>query len=66
MGDYEVTKDGMELARKEVSVTGKPECKVRQVAVAIAKGHMVYSMGYDEYIKNAKSEFIKEENLYEN
>lgn len=59
-GIYEVTKDGLELIRKEVSLSGKPECKARQVAIAFAKGHVVFSMAYDDFIKNAsKSEFVE-------
>lgn len=58
---YDITKDGLELSREEVMISGKPECKTRQVAAPIAKGHVVFTMAYDEFVKNAKSEFIKEE-----
>lgn len=58
---YDVTRDGLELVRKEVIPRGKPKCEGRQVTIAIAKGHVVYTMAYDDFIKNAKAEFIKEE-----
>ena len=59
---YEVTPDGAELVRKEVIASGKPKCEGSQVAITIAKGHVVFTMAYDDFIKNAtKSEFIKEE-----
>ena len=59
---YDMTEDGLELTRKEVTLQGRPEYKSNQVAVPIAKGHVVFTMGYDEFVKNAtKSEFIKEE-----
>lgn len=59
---YEQSKDGLELIRKEVSLYGKPECRVRQIAVPIAKGHVLFTMAYDDFVKNAfKSDFIKEE-----
>ena len=57
---YELTNDGMELVRKEVLASGKPKCEKNQVAVSIAKGHAVFTMAYDDFIKNAiKSEFIE-------
>ena len=58
---YEVAKDGLKFLRKDVNVSGKPECEIGQVAVAIAKGHVVFTMSYDEFVKNANSEFIEEE-----
>lgn len=60
---YESTNDGITLVRKEVLARGKPKMCGEQVAIAIAKGHVVFTMAYDEFVKNAtKSEFIKEEN----
>ena len=62
---YELTSEGMELVRKEVFTAGKPKCAKNQVAAPIAKGHVVFTMAYDDFVKNAsKSEFIeiKEEN----
>lgn len=61
---YELTKDGLELVRKEVIVRGQPGrpiCEKNHVAFPIAKGYLVFTMAYDDFIKNAKSEFIKEE-----
>lgn len=58
---YGATRDGLELVRREVILRGKPKCKGSQVAITIAKGHVVFTMAYDDFIKNAKSEFIKEE-----
>lgn len=59
---YELTNEGMELVRKEVLAGGKPKCEKNQVAAPIAKGHVVFTMGLDEFVKNAtKSEFIKED-----
>ena len=64
---YETTKDGVNLVRKEVSLSGKPECKARQVAIAIAKGHVVFTMAYDDFVKNStKSEFVEEDTAHEN
>lgn len=61
---YELTKDGLDLICKKVSFSGKPECEVRQIAVPIAKGHVVFTMAYDDFVNNAiKSEFIKEDNI---
>lgn len=58
----DMPEDGLELTRKEVTLQGRPEYKINQVAAPIAKGHVVLTMGYDEFVKNAtKSEFIKEE-----
>ncbi len=57
---YELTSEGMELVRKEVLAGGKPKCEKNQVAVPIAKGHVLYSMSYEEFVKNASnSVFIK-------
>lgn len=59
---YEVTEDGLELSRKEVTFGGRPECKRTQHAVPIARGHVVFTMAYEDFMQNArKSEFIKEE-----
>lgn len=58
---YDATKDGLELVRKEVILRGNPKCEGSQVAITIAKGHVVFTMAYNDFIKNAKSEFIKEE-----
>ena len=64
---YEMSKDGLELVRKEVSLSGKPECKVSQVAIAIAKGHVVFTMAYDDFVKNStKSEFVEEDTTHGN
>lgn len=63
---YEQSEDGLELIRKEVSLSGKPECKVRQIALPIAKGHVLFTMAYDDFVENAKSEFIKEETAHGN
>lgn len=58
---YEVSEDGLELCRKQVTFRGKPECKMNQHAIPIAKGHVLFSMSYDDFIKNAsKSDFVKE------
>ena len=57
---YELTSEGMELVRKEVFAGGKPKCEKNQVAVPIAKGYVVFTMAYDDFVKNAnKSEFIE-------
>ena len=59
---YELTNDGMKLVRKEVLASGKPKCEGGQVAITIAKGHVVFTMAYEDFMQNAtKSEFIKEE-----
>lgn len=59
---YESTKDGLELVRKEVLLRGRPVCEKAQVAITIAKGHVLYTMAYEDFIQNAnKSEFIEEE-----
>lgn len=64
---YELTNDGMELVRKEVLAGGKPKCDKNQVAAPIAKGHVLFTMAYDDFVENAtKSEFIKEEATYGN
>lgn len=34
---------------------------VAQVAITIANGYVLFTMAYDEFVKNAKSEFIKED-----
>lgn len=61
---YEQTKYGLDLICKKVSLSGKPECKVRQFAAPIAKGHVVYTMAYDDFVNNAiKTEDFKEENI---
>lgn len=59
---YKPTPDGVELVRKEVIASGKPKCEGSQIAITSAKGHVVFSMAYADFVKNAsKSEFIKEE-----
>lgn len=58
---YEKTNDGMELVREEIIATGKPKCEKNQVAILIAKGYVVSAMAYDDFVKNAKSEFVEEE-----
>lgn len=58
---YETTPEGLELVRQEVIISGKPKCEGKQIAAPITKGHVVSSMSYDDFIKKAKSEFIKEE-----
>ena len=59
---YEATEDGLELIRKEVTLHGRPDFKSNQVAAPIAKGHVVFTMRYEDFMQNAsKSEFIKEE-----
>lgn len=64
---YETSKDGVELVRNEVSLSGKPECKASQVAIAIAKGHVVFTTAYDDFVKNStKSEFVEEDTAHEN
>lgn len=64
---YEATKDGLELVRKEVILTGKPKCEKAQVAIPEAKGHVLYTMAYEDFIQNSiKSEFIEEETGNEN
>jgi len=58
---YETTNEGVELVSKEVILSGKPKCVGGQVAIPIAKGYVVFSMTYTDFVKNAiKSEFIKE------
>lgn len=51
----------MELVREEIIATGKPKCEKNQVAILIAKGYVVSAMAYDDFVKNAKSEFVEEE-----
>lgn len=58
---YEITSEGLELVHQDVIISGKPMCEENQVAVPITKGHVVYTMAYDDFIKNAKFEFIKED-----
>ena len=59
---YEVDEDGLKLISKEVTLRRKPECKKNQHAIPIAKGHVVFTMAYEDFMQNAtKSEFIKEE-----
>lgn len=60
-GVYESTKDGLELVRKEVLLRGRPDCEKAQVAITIAKGYVLFTMAYEDFIQNAnKSEFIAE------
>ena len=64
---YESTPDGVKLVCREVIARGKPKCIGGQVALLIAKGYVLFTMAYDDFLKNAsKSEFIKEENRNEN
>lgn len=64
---YEPTPDGMVLERKEVLAGGKPKCDKNQVAALIAKGHVLFTMAYDDFVENVtKSEFIKEEAIHGN
>ena len=64
---YEHTKDGPKLIRKDVLLSGKPVCEKSQFAVLIAKGHVLFTMGYEDFIKNADaSDFIEEEKDNEN
>lgn len=66
-GVYEYTKDGLVLVRKDVLFSGRPVCEKAQVAITIAKGHVLYTMAYEDFIQNAnKSEFIEEETGNEN
>ena len=59
---YEVTEEGLELNRKEETLHARPDFKSNQVAAPNAQGPVVFTMKYDEFVKNAtKSEFIKEE-----
>lgn len=58
---FELTSEGMELVRNEVIATGKPKCEENHVALPLTKGYVVFTMAYDDFIKNAKSEFIEEE-----
>lgn len=58
---YETTSDGLVLVRREVIARGKPKCDGSQVAITIANGYVLFTMAYDEFVKNAKSEFIKED-----
>lgn len=63
---YNLTNKEMVLVRKDVLETGKPKCEKNQVAVPIVKGHVVYTMAYDEFVKNATKSEFKEENNNEN
>lgn len=58
---YEITPEGLELVRQEVIISGEPKCEENHVAVPITKGHVVFTMTFDDFIKNAKYEFIKED-----
>lgn len=59
---YEITPEGIELKGQDVIIAGEPKCEKDQVAVCIAKGHVIFTSAFEEFAKNAKSEFIKEEN----
>lgn len=58
---YEVSEDGLELCRKQVTFRGKPECKMNSTQYLLLKAMYFFSMSYDDFIKNAsKSDFVKE------
>ena len=58
---YDRKNGGLVLNREEVILQGKPQYETGQVAAPIAKGHVVFTMAYEDFMQNAKSEFIKEE-----
>lgn len=63
-GIFTVSKEGLVLLRNETTFHGEPRpvCGQDEVVVKLAKGHVLYDMPFDEFIKMArKSEFIGEE-----